>query len=138
VLLALWSQSYKITGKKLVTYNACLILKEIVFNPVDIVLALVIFFVDIVFNCHKQHQVNPNSEALLSRKAALRRSLFTIGVLCKHFDFDDEELGMRSMNSSSIEDFVFEQLMYFLWHEDGAIRQQALTSLGKDYSIKYL
>lgn len=86
---------------------------------------------DIVFNCHKEHQNNPNNPALKSRKSALRRSLFTIGVLCRHFDFDSTEIGMKSQAVNSIEDFVFEQLMYFLWHEDESVRQQALTSLGE-------
>lgn len=86
--------------------------------------------IDIVHNCHKQHQVNPENPALKQRKAALRRSLFTVGVLCKHFDFDSDDMGMKSQAVKSIEDFVFEQLMYFLWHEDDGIRQQALTAIG--------
>lgn len=87
-------------------------------------------FIDIVHNCHKQHQLNPQMPALLSRKGALKRSLFTVGVLCKHFDFDSTEMGMKSQAVNSIEDFVFEQLMYFLWHEDEGVRQQALTAIG--------
>ena len=89
-----------------------------------------IMFIDIVHNCHKQHQLNPQHPTLLSRKGALKRSLFTVGVLCKHFDFDSTEMGMKSQAVNSIEDFVFEQLMYFLWHEDEGVRQQALTAIG--------
>ena len=88
-----------------------------------------------MFNCHKQHQVDPTNPALVSRKSALRRSLFTIGVLCKHFDFDSAEMAMNIQAANSIEDFVFEQLMYFLWHEDDSIRQQALTAIGKSLHV---
>lgn len=38
-----------------------------------------------------QHQEDPNSSALVSNKPALLRSLFTVGALCRHFDFDQEE-----------------------------------------------
>lgn len=94
-------------------------------------ISLVVACLDIVFNCHREHRTNPDNPALQSRKAALRRSLFTIGVLCKHFDFDSEEMGMKIQAANSIQDLVFEQLMYFLWHEDETIRQQALTGLGR-------
>lgn len=38
-----------------------------------------------------QHQEDPNSTVLVSNKPALLRSLFTVGALCRHFDFDREE-----------------------------------------------
>lgn len=38
-----------------------------------------------------QHQEDPNSMVLVSNKPALLRSLFTVGALCRHFDFDREE-----------------------------------------------
>ena len=95
-----------------------------------LMLVITLLFTDIVHNCHVQHKANPSNPALVSRKGALRRSLFTIGVLCKHFDFDSEEMNMNIREANSVEDFVFEQLMYFLWHEDDSIRQQALTAIG--------
>uniref|UniRef100_A0A673IU30 Nipped-B protein n=1 Tax=Sinocyclocheilus rhinocerous TaxID=307959 RepID=A0A673IU30_9TELE len=38
-----------------------------------------------------QHQEGTNSMALAATKAALLRSLFTVGALCRHFDFDFEQ-----------------------------------------------
>uniref|UniRef100_A0A4W3GWK8 Nipped-B-like protein A n=1 Tax=Callorhinchus milii TaxID=7868 RepID=A0A4W3GWK8_CALMI len=38
-----------------------------------------------------QHQEEANSSALVGNKPALLRSLFTVGALCRHFDFDREE-----------------------------------------------
>uniref|UniRef100_A0A8C1LUP6 Nipped-B protein n=1 Tax=Cyprinus carpio TaxID=7962 RepID=A0A8C1LUP6_CYPCA len=38
-----------------------------------------------------QHQEGTNSMALAATKAALLRSLFTVGALCRHFDFDLEQ-----------------------------------------------
>lgn len=38
-----------------------------------------------------QHQEGTNSMAMAATKAALLRSLFTAGALCRHFDFDQED-----------------------------------------------
>lgn len=38
-----------------------------------------------------QHQEDPNSSTLVTNKPTLLRSLFTVGALCRHFDFDQEE-----------------------------------------------
>ncbi len=38
-----------------------------------------------------QHQEGTNNMALAATKAALLRSLFTVGALCRHFDFDFEQ-----------------------------------------------
>lgn len=38
-----------------------------------------------------QHQEDPNSTILTANKPALLRSLFTVGALCRHFDFDQED-----------------------------------------------
>lgn len=38
-----------------------------------------------------QHQEDPNNTSLLTNKPALLRSLFTVGALCRHFDFDLED-----------------------------------------------
>lgn len=48
-----------------------------------------------------QHQEDPNSTVLASNKPALLRSLFTVGALCRHFDFDQEEFkGSNKVRSS--------------------------------------
>lgn len=38
-----------------------------------------------------QHQEDPNSTTLAANKSVLLRSLFTVGTLARHFDFDLEE-----------------------------------------------
>lgn len=38
-----------------------------------------------------QHQEDPNSTTLVANKPFLLRSLFTVGALARHFDFDLEE-----------------------------------------------
>lgn len=38
-----------------------------------------------------QHQEDPNSTTLVANKPFLLRSLFTVGALGRHFDFDQEE-----------------------------------------------
>uniref|UniRef100_A0A8C2B7M6 Nipped-B protein n=1 Tax=Cyprinus carpio TaxID=7962 RepID=A0A8C2B7M6_CYPCA len=46
-----------------------------------------------------QHQEGTNSMALAATKAALLRSLFTVGALCRHFDFDYEQFkGTTKLN----------------------------------------
>lgn len=48
-----------------------------------------------------QHQEDSNSTVLASNKPALLRSLFTVGALCRHFDFDQEEFkGSNKVRSS--------------------------------------
>lgn len=38
-----------------------------------------------------QHQEDPSSPTLATNKPTLLRALFTVGALCRHFDFDLEE-----------------------------------------------
>lgn len=38
-----------------------------------------------------QHHEDPNSTTLVANKPFLLRSLFTVGALARHFDFDLEE-----------------------------------------------
>ena len=39
------------------------------------------------------HKNNPCDASMNARKPTLLRSLFTVGLLCKHFDFDSNEMG---------------------------------------------
>lgn len=39
----------------------------------------------------KKRKKDPNNTSLLTNKPALLRSLFTVGALCRHFDFDLED-----------------------------------------------
>ena len=38
-----------------------------------------------------EHRNNPDNPRLAGSRSLLLRSLFSVGLLCKHFDFDSEE-----------------------------------------------
>ncbi|KAI7793696.1 putative nipped-B-like protein B-like, partial [Triplophysa rosa] len=75
-----------------------------------------------------QHQEDPNSSVLVSNKPALLRSLFTVGALCRHFDFDQEEF--KGSNKVVIKDKVMELLLYFTKNEDEEVQTKAIIGLG--------
>ncbi|KAJ8401576.1 hypothetical protein AAFF_G00378930 [Aldrovandia affinis] len=75
-----------------------------------------------------QHQEDPNSTVLVANKPALLRSLFTVGALCRHFDFDLEEF--KGSNKIVIKDKVLELLLYFTRHEDEEVQTKAIIGLG--------
>ncbi|XP_036383992.1 nipped-B-like protein A isoform X2 [Megalops cyprinoides] len=75
-----------------------------------------------------QHQEDPNSTVLAANKPALLRSLFTVGALCRHFDFDLEEF--KGSNKVIIKDKVLELLLYFTRHEDEEVQTKAIIGLG--------
>ncbi|XP_035292163.1 nipped-B-like protein A isoform X4 [Anguilla anguilla] len=75
-----------------------------------------------------QHQEDPNSTVLAANKPALLRSLFTVGALCRHFDFDLEEF--KGSNKVIIKDKVMELLLYFTRHEDEEVKTKAIIGLG--------
>ncbi|ROL54214.1 Nipped-B-like protein B [Anabarilius grahami] len=75
-----------------------------------------------------QHQEDPNSTVLASNKPALLRSLFTVGALCRHFDFDQEEF--KGSNKVVIKDKVLELLLYFTKNEDEEVQTKAIIGLG--------
>uniref|UniRef100_A0A671SA66 Nipped-B protein n=1 Tax=Sinocyclocheilus anshuiensis TaxID=1608454 RepID=A0A671SA66_9TELE len=79
-----------------------------------------------------QHQEDPNCTVLVSNKPALLRSLFTVGALCRHFDFDQEEFkGSNTVRSSVvIKDKVLELLLYFTKNEDEEVQTKAIIGLG--------
>ncbi|KAE8636479.1 hypothetical protein XENTR_v10003008 [Xenopus tropicalis] len=75
-----------------------------------------------------QHQEDPNSTVLTTNKPALLRSLFTVGALCRHFDFDQEEF--KGSSKVNIKDKVLELLMYFTKHADEEVQTKAIIGLG--------
>ncbi|XP_071378435.1 nipped-B-like protein B [Centroberyx affinis] len=75
-----------------------------------------------------QHQEDPNTTALAANKPALLRSLFTVGALCRHFDFDQEEF--KGANKVVIKDKVLELLLYFTTNEDEEVQIKAIIGLG--------
>lgn len=61
------------------------------------------FFEGALTKLKTQHQEDPNSTALAANKPALLRSLFTVGALCRHFEFDMEEFkGITKVKDSFI------------------------------------
>uniref|UniRef100_A0A671KB38 Nipped-B protein n=1 Tax=Sinocyclocheilus anshuiensis TaxID=1608454 RepID=A0A671KB38_9TELE len=75
-----------------------------------------------------QHQEGTNSTALAATKAALLRSLFTVGALCRHFDFDFEQF--KGTTKVVIKEKVLESLLYFTNHEDEEVKCKAIIGLG--------
>ncbi|XP_023275339.1 nipped-B-like protein A [Seriola lalandi dorsalis] len=75
-----------------------------------------------------QHQEDPNSSTLATNKPTLLRSLFTVGALCRHFDFDQEEF--KGTSKIVIKDKVLELLLYFTTHEDEEVQIKAIIGLG--------
>uniref|UniRef100_A0A8C9ZCS5 Nipped-B protein n=1 Tax=Sander lucioperca TaxID=283035 RepID=A0A8C9ZCS5_SANLU len=75
-----------------------------------------------------QHQEDPNSTTLVANKPFLLRSLFTVGALARHFDFDLEEF--KGTNKVEIKEKVLELLIYFTKHEDEEVKTKAIIGLG--------
>ena len=74
------------------------------------------------------HKHDPQSPQLVASMPTMLRSLFTVGLLCRHFDFDSEDFGERRV---TIKDRVFDVLMYFVSHEEEDVRHKALSGIGK-------
>ncbi|MGH0126190.1 UNVERIFIED_CONTAM: hypothetical protein FKN15_005586 [Acipenser sinensis] len=75
-----------------------------------------------------QNQEDPNSTVLAANKPALLRSLFTVGALCRHFDFDQEEF--KGNTKVVIKEKVLELLLYFTKHADEEVQTKAIIGLG--------
>uniref|UniRef100_A0A6Q2WVQ6 Nipped-B protein n=1 Tax=Esox lucius TaxID=8010 RepID=A0A6Q2WVQ6_ESOLU len=81
-----------------------------------------------------QHSEDSNNPVLATNKPALLRSLFTVGALCRHFDFDQEEF--KGATKVVIKDKVMELLLYFTKHEDEEVQTKAIIGLGFQF-IQY-
>ncbi|KAF6733208.1 Nipped-B-like protein [Oryzias melastigma] len=75
-----------------------------------------------------QHQEDPSSPTLATNKPTLLRALFTVGALCRHFDFDLEEF--KGANKIIIKDKVLELLLYFTTHAEEEVQVKAIIGLG--------
>ncbi|XP_043558849.1 nipped-B-like protein isoform X4 [Chiloscyllium plagiosum] len=75
-----------------------------------------------------QHQEDSSNTALVGNKPALLRSLFTVGALCRNFDFDQEEF--KGNTKVVIKEKVLELLLYFTKHEDEEVQTKAIIGLG--------
>ncbi|XP_032230599.2 nipped-B-like protein B isoform X2 [Nematostella vectensis] len=75
-----------------------------------------------------EHSKNGASNGQLqTQKPTLLRSLFTLGLLCKHFDF---ETSMEPKNQMTTRNKVFAVYIYFSKHNDEEVCQKAISGLG--------
>ncbi|ESO95734.1 hypothetical protein LOTGIDRAFT_214826 [Lottia gigantea] len=84
-------------------------------------------FFSVLSKLMTDHREDPDNPTLKSRRPTMLRSLFTVGLLCKHFDFDSKEMGETKV---CVREKVFDVLTYFMCHEDEDVRLKALTALG--------
>ena len=78
----------------------------------------------------KVHEKDPTDEKLAKATPFFRRSLFTVGLLLRHFDFSREELYAGLEWGSETKMAVFEAIYYFMDHEDPVIQNSTLQALG--------
>jgi cohesin loading factor subunit SCC2 len=102
-------------------------------------------FFHVLSSIMAEHQRDSNSPHLVSRRPTLLRSLFTVGLLCKHFDFDSDEFGEKKVRAPNhlnginvislvfqvcVKDKVFDTMLYFIFTDDESVKLKALTGLG--------
>ncbi|KAJ8040860.1 Nipped-B-like protein [Holothuria leucospilota] len=84
----------------------------------------------------KEHERDPTNQVLVNNKPTLRRALFTVGLFCKHFDFDAglKNAKVQCISSQQSQMLVSERvrdvLLYFCGHEDEDIKLKALNGIG--------
>ncbi|XP_060588229.1 nipped-B-like protein B isoform X3 [Ruditapes philippinarum] len=74
------------------------------------------------------HQEHPTVPLQGNRKPTLLRSLFTVGLMCKHFNFETTEL--QDDGDTSLKEKIFDVLIYYTEHPDEDVQSKALTGLG--------
>eukprot|EP00092_Neocalanus_flemingeri_P037508 GFUD01040842.1.p1 GENE.GFUD01040842.1~~GFUD01040842.1.p1 ORF type:complete len:1343 (-),score=395.27 GFUD01040842.1:539-3985(-) len=78
----------------------------------------------------KVHEKDPADPRLAKATPFFRRSLFTVGLLLRHFDFSLEELYTGLEWGSETKMAVFEAIYYFMDHESADIQNATLQALG--------
>merc|ERR1712241_346576 len=78
----------------------------------------------------RAHEKDPGDPRLPANSPMFRRSLFTVGLLLRHFDFTLEELYAGLEWGSETKMTVFESIYYFLDHESYDIQNATLQALG--------
>jgi cohesin loading factor subunit SCC2 len=78
----------------------------------------------------KVHEKDVEDARLAKATPFFRRSLFTVGLLLRHFDFGLEELYAGLEWGSETKMAVFEAIYYFMDHESDAIQNATLQALG--------
>ncbi|BFZ16564.1 hypothetical protein BsWGS_19603 [Bradybaena similaris] len=84
-------------------------------------------FYGVVLRLMLDHKTNRDCPTLKQRRPTLLRALYTVGLLCKHFDFDSAEMGETKV---CVRESVFDVLSYFVGHEDEEVQMKALTAIG--------
>ncbi|XP_033101457.1 nipped-B-like protein [Anneissia japonica] len=74
-----------------------------------------------------EYEEFPDNPALIRGKPRLLRALFTVGLFCKHFDFD---AGTKTVGKVPVSQRVFDTLYFFCNRDDEDIRLKALSGLG--------
>ncbi|XP_033636427.1 nipped-B-like protein A [Asterias rubens] len=89
-----------------------------------------------------EHESNPDSATMAKNKHTLLRALFTVGLFCKHFDFDAGIKHLKAGDSPRtprnphgvqhvpIRERVFDVLFYFCFHEDEEVKLKAISGAG--------
>jgi len=78
----------------------------------------------------KVHEKDPTDPRLAKATPFFRRSLFTVGLLLRHFDFTQEELYTGLEWGSETKMAVFEAIYYFMDHESPDIQNATIQALG--------
>ncbi|XP_029051204.1 nipped-B-like protein isoform X1 [Osmia bicornis bicornis] len=74
------------------------------------------------------YEKDPTNPMLLKYRPFVRRALFTVGLLLRHFNFTDPEV-IEGL-AENIKDQVFETLNYFVHLDNDDIRQFTLSAIG--------
>ncbi|XP_063051762.1 nipped-B-like protein A isoform X2 [Engraulis encrasicolus] len=74
------------------------------------------------------HQEGGSGSDMEAKRLLLMRSLFTVGAMCRHFDFDQEHF--KGDSTVLIKDKVLDHLMYFVKYEDEEVQAKAILGLG--------
>ena len=85
------------------------------------------------------HEKDPSDTQLARNIPRFRRSLFTVGLLLRHFDFSLEELYAGLEWGAATKLTVFDTIYYFLDHESFDIQNAALqvcTNLSSGYRAR--
>ena len=78
----------------------------------------------------KQLAEDPEDRSVEEQKGQVIRSLFTVGLLCQHFDFDQGKSSTSKPTATSIQRQVYDILIYFSSSADEVIRNRAISGLG--------
>uniref|UniRef100_UPI00358E56D1 nipped-B-like protein isoform X3 n=1 Tax=Myxine glutinosa TaxID=7769 RepID=UPI00358E56D1 len=85
-------------------------------------------YYNVLVKLRAQHREAADSDVLVSNRPTLLRALFTVGALCRHFDFDKEDF--KGNTKVIIRERVLETLMYFTRYPDDEVQMKALIGLG--------